>query len=136
MMAVLDFQFTEPFGDARVEELKLLSWTAQHGELSFASVPVGPWHDLLVSLVSSELLTVFSIEWAKETYSRQGLPDLAGPEERLVLVEDCAELTPPSPESATETRERANLLTMNVGIAELSCRGRPTCSIIRLRSSS
>lgn len=74
-MVVPHFQFTEPFGDARVEELKLLSWTAQHGELSFASVPSGPWHDLLVSLVSNELLTVFSFKWAKRTYSSEGNPD-------------------------------------------------------------
>jgi len=66
------FQFTESFGDARVEELKLLSWTAQHGGLSFSSVPSGPWHDLLVALVSSELLTVFSLEWAKQVYSSEG----------------------------------------------------------------
>ncbi len=78
-MATLPFQFTDPFGDARVEELKLLSWTAQHGELCFASVPSGPWHDLLVSLVASELLTVFSYAWAKDAYSNQGTPDLATP---------------------------------------------------------
>jgi diguanylate cyclase (GGDEF)-like protein len=66
------FQFTEAFGDARVEELKLLSWTAQHGELSFASVPSGPWHDLLVALVSSELLTVFTLERAKQDFSSPG----------------------------------------------------------------
>jgi diguanylate cyclase (GGDEF)-like protein len=78
-MAVPHFEFTEPFGDARVEELKLLSWTAQHGELSFASVPTGAWHDLLLSLVSSELLTVFAFEWAQTTFSRlpNQTPDLA-----------------------------------------------------------
>jgi hypothetical protein len=79
-MVVPHFQFPDPFGDARLEELKLLSWTVQHGELSLASVPTGPWHDLLVSLVSSEFLTVFSFEWAKRTYSSEGNPDpdLAG----------------------------------------------------------
>jgi diguanylate cyclase (GGDEF)-like protein len=71
-MVVHDFQFTEPFGDARVEELKLLSWTAQHGGLSFTSVPSGPWHDLLVALVSSELLTVFTLERAKQEFSSPG----------------------------------------------------------------
>jgi hypothetical protein len=74
-MAVPHFQFTEPFGDARVEELKLLSWTAQHGELSFASVPSGPWQDLLVALVWSELLTVFLFDWAKRAYSNGTNPD-------------------------------------------------------------
>ncbi len=74
-MAAPYFQFTDPFGDARVEELKLLSWTAQHGELSFPSVPSGPWHDLLVSILWSESLTVFSFEWAKRAYSSEGNPD-------------------------------------------------------------
>jgi diguanylate cyclase (GGDEF)-like protein len=69
---VPDFQFTEPFGDARVEELKLLSWTAQHGGLSFSAVPSGPWHDLLVGLVSSELLTVFDLARAKQELSTPG----------------------------------------------------------------
>jgi diguanylate cyclase (GGDEF)-like protein len=74
-MAVPHFQFTEPFGDARVEELKLLSWTAQQGELSFASVPSGPWGELLGSLVWNELLTVFSFERAKRAYASEGNPD-------------------------------------------------------------
>src|SRR5262249_57145980 len=76
IMTVPHFKFTEPFGDARVEELKLLFWTAQHDGLAFHSVPSGPWHDLLVSLVSSGLLTVHSYDWAKKTYS-QGPRDLA-----------------------------------------------------------
>lgn len=76
-MAVLHFQFTETFGDARVEELKLLSWTDQHGELTFPSVPTGRWHDLLLSLVSNDLLTVFSFQWAKELYKGHS-PNIAG----------------------------------------------------------
>jgi diguanylate cyclase (GGDEF)-like protein len=79
LMAVPNFPFTESFGDARVEELKLLSWAAQHGKLSLARVPSGPWHDLLIALVSRELLTAFSFEEAKESWSRQGLTDLASP---------------------------------------------------------
>jgi len=78
-MAVPHFQFPESFGDARVEELRLLSWTDQHSGMSFASVPGGPWHDLLISLVSRDLLTVFSFQWAKETWSREGIRDLAAP---------------------------------------------------------
>jgi hypothetical protein len=74
-MAAPDFQFTEPFGDARMEELKLLSWIAQNGELSFASVPSGPWHDLLLSLVSTELLTTYLFKWAKDHFTREDDPD-------------------------------------------------------------
>ena len=59
--------------------MKLLSWTAQHGELSFASVPRGPWHDLLVGLVLSDLLTVFSFEEARRIYSKEVHPQLATP---------------------------------------------------------
>jgi diguanylate cyclase (GGDEF)-like protein len=79
-MAVPHFQFTGPFGDARVEELKLLSWTAQHGELAFPSDPSGPWHDLILHLVWSELLTVYSFQWAKRACSSDANPDpdLAG----------------------------------------------------------
>jgi diguanylate cyclase (GGDEF)-like protein len=72
-----DFPFTDPFGDARVEELKLLSWTAQHGKLTFPSVPIGPWHDLLVALVIGEIVTVFPYAWAKEIYLKQGIDDMA-----------------------------------------------------------
>ena len=72
LMAAPHFQFTVAFGDARVEELKLLSWTAQHGELSFASLPNGPWHDLLIFLISSELLTVFDLDRAKIEFSSPG----------------------------------------------------------------
>jgi hypothetical protein len=50
-MSVPQFEFAGPFGDARVEELKLLSWVAQHGELSFPKAPKGPWLDLLISLL-------------------------------------------------------------------------------------
>jgi diguanylate cyclase (GGDEF)-like protein len=109
-MPAAPFEFTDPFGDARVEELRLLSWTAQHSELCFPSVPSGPWHDLLVSLVWSELLTVFSFEWAKRAYADQGLPDLAPtgwhPEDvplvramasaRLRAVYDLYEMRPPA----------------------------------------
>jgi diguanylate cyclase (GGDEF)-like protein len=73
------FPFAEPFGDARLEELKLLAWTAEHGGLAFPEVPSGPWHDLLVSLVWSELLTVFSFEDAKSIYAAQGVVELAPP---------------------------------------------------------
>lgn len=89
-MAGPSFQFPELFSDARVEELKLLSWTAQHGPLALASVPTGPWHDLLVYLVLSDLLTVFSFEEARRRYSREGHPDMAayfGPGDTLLLRE-------------------------------------------------
>lgn len=64
------FQFTESFGDARVEELKLLSWSGQHEELTFEVVPSGPWLDLLLWLVSSDLLSVFSFDWAQTTFGK------------------------------------------------------------------
>jgi diguanylate cyclase (GGDEF)-like protein len=69
MAVVRHFQFTEPFGDARVEELKLLSWNDRHGELFLMSIPSGPWHDLLVDVVSRELLTVFSYVRAKDAHA-------------------------------------------------------------------
>jgi hypothetical protein len=56
-MVGVNLDFPDSFGDARLEELKLLSWTDQRGELTFASVPSGAWQDLLVSLVWSGLLT-------------------------------------------------------------------------------
>ncbi len=111
-MSVPDFQFTEPFADARVEEMKLLSWTAQHGELCFPSVPGAPWHDLLVSLVLSDLLTVFSFEWAQTVFSKSPnqRPDLASssgivgesPLERAIVsariraIFDLYEMRPPA----------------------------------------
>jgi diguanylate cyclase (GGDEF)-like protein len=65
-MSVPQFRFPDEFGDARVEELRLLSWTDQHDELVFAWMPKRrPWHDLVVSLVSNNLLSTFSFEWAK-----------------------------------------------------------------------
>jgi diguanylate cyclase (GGDEF)-like protein len=108
-LAVPHFQFAEPFGDARVEELKLLSWTAQHSELSFHSVPTGPWHDLLVALVLSELLTVFLYGWAKKSYSEapadlassSGIPgesmlERARTIARIRAIFDLYEMRPPS----------------------------------------
>jgi hypothetical protein len=79
LMAATTFQFPESFGDARVEELTLLSWAVKEGELRFASVPSGAWHDLLVHLVWNELLTVFSFSDAKQTYASQGYESLATP---------------------------------------------------------
>jgi hypothetical protein len=67
---VPDFQFTESFGDARVEELKLLSWFGRHEELTFEMVPARPWLELLLWLVSSDLLSVFSFDWAQTTLAR------------------------------------------------------------------
>lgn len=70
-----EFQFTELFGDARLEELKLLSWADSQGGLSFPSVPTGPWQDLLLALVSDEILTTFSIESAKKMWARPDGPN-------------------------------------------------------------
>jgi len=61
------FNFTDDFGDARLEELRLLSWTERHGELSLDSAPEGPWHDLLLSLIARDLLTVFSYKTGQKT---------------------------------------------------------------------
>jgi diguanylate cyclase (GGDEF)-like protein len=68
----LPFPFTEPFGDARIEELRLLSWAEQQGRLSIPPAPYGPWRDLLVALVSNELITTFSYEQGKEHYASTG----------------------------------------------------------------
>jgi len=45
--------------------------------MPFLSVPTGAWHDLLVALVSSDLLSAFSYESAKEISQRQGTADMA-----------------------------------------------------------
>src|SRR6266849_6221460 len=78
-MSVNHLQFTEPFGDARVEELKLLS-AAAYGRLEIvsSSMPDGPWRDLLVSLVWNDLVTMFTYEWG-QNYFRDGAsaPNLA-----------------------------------------------------------
>lgn len=66
------FPFAEPFGDARVAELRLLSWVDQQGEASVPPVAHSPWQDLLVALVSTDLLTAFSYEHGRQYYISSG----------------------------------------------------------------
>ena len=66
------FPFAEPFGDARVAELRLLSWVDLHGETKLPPVASGPWHDLLVALVSTDLLTTFSFERGRQYFVDRG----------------------------------------------------------------
>jgi diguanylate cyclase (GGDEF)-like protein len=74
------FEFAEHFGDARVEELKLLSWVARHGSLWFNTEPSVAWQDLLVALVSGELLTTFRLQLARFGWadSPNPSPDVVG----------------------------------------------------------
>jgi hypothetical protein len=60
-VAEIALQFTDEFGDARVEELKLLSWINRHGELSIQSIPSGPRHDMLLWLLSNDLETLIDL---------------------------------------------------------------------------
>ncbi len=60
------FQFTKEFGDGRVEELKLLAWTDEKGQLSVQPRPKGPWQDLLAHLLWTELLTVFTFKGVRD----------------------------------------------------------------------
>jgi hypothetical protein len=62
----------DSFGDARVAELRLLSWVAQHDEVDVPSPAPGPWHDLLIALVSSDLLTTFSYQQGLEYHISHG----------------------------------------------------------------
>jgi diguanylate cyclase (GGDEF)-like protein len=69
-------RFDEPFGDARVEELRLLTLAA-HGRpvIDSSSVPDGPWRDLFVWLVRSDFLEMFTYEWAKNYFGEGSLGD-------------------------------------------------------------
>ena len=66
------FAFTEPFGDARVAELRLLSWADQQGHLKISPVPEGPWRDLLDAVISNEFVTTFSYERAQKYFGSLG----------------------------------------------------------------
>src|SRR5438552_16158540 len=70
------FVFPKTFGDARVEELKILSVAAQIGDagLHVSPVPKEPWQGLL-SLVSDGLLTAFSYETRKKAVSTSRNPN-------------------------------------------------------------
>jgi diguanylate cyclase (GGDEF)-like protein len=71
-MADQAFTFGDLFGDARLAELRLLSWIDQRGEASLPPVAAGPWRDLLIALVSTNLLTTFSYEAARQQAISQG----------------------------------------------------------------
>jgi len=66
------FEFTEPFGDARVAELRLLSWIDQHEQLTIPSIADGPWRDLFASVLLNDLLTTFSYAEARDYLVRNG----------------------------------------------------------------
>lgn len=76
-MAYCHMKFTETFGDARIEELRVLSLAAQNGKfgLPVGQAPIGPWRDLLVALVWDGLLTNFSYEYSKRNASSLATPN-------------------------------------------------------------
>lgn len=67
---VTAFTFPESFGDARLEEVKLLSALAQASALSL-SPPAGPWRDMVGFLVWHECLTTYSYDWAKSYWEKR-----------------------------------------------------------------
>jgi diguanylate cyclase (GGDEF)-like protein len=69
------FRFPDEFADARVEELKLLSAATQSDTLYVAPVPPGAWHDLLVSLVSDDLLSAFSYDERRRMAANRNDPN-------------------------------------------------------------
>jgi diguanylate cyclase (GGDEF)-like protein len=56
------FIIDRPFSDARLEELRLLSWVADAGTWVVDGLPQGPWGDLLQFLVWNDFLTGFSYQ--------------------------------------------------------------------------
>ncbi len=66
------FDFNEPFGDARVAELRLLSWIERNAKTTVPPLPDGAWRDLVLALISHDFLTTFSYEQAKEYFRSLG----------------------------------------------------------------
>jgi diguanylate cyclase (GGDEF)-like protein len=54
------FDFNQPFDDARLAELRLLSFANQHGRVASAQLPEGPWRDLLLAALMDGLLSAFT----------------------------------------------------------------------------
>ena len=80
-MTPLPLKLEEPFGDARLAELGLLSRADQDGRLAIGSVPDGPWRDLILCLVSAGLIASFSYDEAKSFAISTGhgaSPDMVG----------------------------------------------------------
>ena len=71
-VTVFPDMFADPFGDARLAELRLLSCAEQHERLEVGGQPTAQWRDLLLSLVSDGLLTTFSYNQGREYFSQAG----------------------------------------------------------------
>jgi diguanylate cyclase (GGDEF)-like protein len=68
------YDFSQPFDDARLAELRLLSFADRHGGLAFADVAEGPWRDFLIFAVADGLLSAFGYEFAKRHFGHESAP--------------------------------------------------------------